>query len=332
MEILISDLDHCSSTLSSHTTDAESRRRTFWCCFCLDRLLANGRDRIATFQIKDITTRLPQHNEDFIYSRERPTLRLDQKQAGGLNEQESLFAYTIRIIDLLSQITLWLGRGGRKADPTCPWLSHMPFTVFDNALIEWEILLPRYLKYTPENTSAMIAAGHGKLWTMMLMLYFQACAYLHREYVPFIPTKEHDPALGISHFSTDPTVLADFAAGPTDGPRLLPEDCVPPRNWWRDSAVVMVKSANAISDLYRTMELRNLSASAYPIPGLGLLTAASIHAFYSLHEWESMRPFVSKASSKRYLQQDMEAFNHLGQHWSLVIHWVSSILQETTTS
>jgi hypothetical protein len=107
-------MDWSSSTLSNYTTDLETKQRTLWCCFCLDRLLANGRDRIATFSIEDITTRLPQHDEDFIYCREKATLRLNQSQTSQGQDTESLFASTIRIIDLLSQITVWLSRRGAK--------------------------------------------------------------------------------------------------------------------------------------------------------------------------------------------------------------------------
>lgn len=84
----------------------------------------------------------------------------------------------------------------------------------------------------------------------------------------------------------------------------------------------MISSANAISDLHKVMRDRNLSASAYPMFGSALLTAASVHVFYSIFSWESTQDVATSESSRTYLKQDMEGFNHLGQKWSLAIHWV----------
>lgn len=85
----------------------------------------------------------------------------------------------------------------------------------------------------------------------------------------------------------------------------------------------MIESANAISNLYQIMKKRGLSASAYPIPGLGLLIAASVHALYSIFSWDSMSNIITPEESRSYLKQDMDAFNDIGQRWCLAIHWVS---------
>lgn len=86
----------------------------------------------------------------------------------------------------------------------------------------------------------------------------------------------------------------------------------------------MIESANEISNLYHTMRTRGLAVSAYPIPGLGLLTAASIHVIYTIFSWKSMENIINSLESRNYLKQDMCALNDLGQRWSLAIHWVGS--------
>jgi hypothetical protein len=129
--------DWGSSAPPTSLLAAEIRRRTFWCCFCLDKLLANGRDRIAVLTIDDITTRLPQSDEDFIYSRNKLTRRLgpNTTEARKNYSDESIFAYTIRVVDILGSILTWHGRGGRHTDSRCPWLPDMPFTVLDESLL-----------------------------------------------------------------------------------------------------------------------------------------------------------------------------------------------------
>ncbi|EXJ92515.1 hypothetical protein A1O3_01067 [Capronia epimyces CBS 606.96] len=293
-------------------TELEVRRRTFWCMYCLDRLLANGRDRIATFAVEDITTRLPQPDEDFIFGRERRTGRLTDAPPVDATDvatgSASLFSYTIRIINILGNIVLWHGRGGRRRDTRCPWLADAPFSRYANSLASWKESLPRYWDYRPRNLPLVVAAGQGKLWSLMFMFYFQAKTYLYREYAPFTPSRDYDPA-----------------AGPSDGTPLLPADCVPPQTWWRDYTITLVESANSAADLYTRMHDLDLAPSAYPFAGLGLFTAASIHAIFTTFEWNSLKPVVSRSKARSNLAVSMRAFNSLGQYWDLPVYWIRQI-------
>uniref|UniRef100_A0A8H7MYH6 Transcription factor domain-containing protein n=2 Tax=Bionectria ochroleuca TaxID=29856 RepID=A0A8H7MYH6_BIOOC len=213
--------------------------------------------------------------------------------------------YTIRIVHILSQIISWNGRGGRHVDTSFPWLTGTAFYRLDEDLNRWRSVIPVFLQYSPQNASAIIALGKGKPWSMMWMVYFQARAYLHREYLPFTPQEEYDPL-----------------KGPSDGPALT---AAAPKDFWYSSAAAMIESANSISNLYQIMKKRDLSASAYPIPGLGLLTAASVHVVYSIFSWDSMSNILSPEESRSYLKQDMDAFNDIGQRWCLAIHWMRQI-------
>jgi len=72
------------------------------------------------------------------------------------------------------------------------------------------------------------------------------------------------------------------------------------------------------------MESRRLSASAYPFPGLCLLTAGSIHVQCTIFSWPSMNSVLENA--RDYLRKDMEFCNNLGQSWQLASHWVNSLV------
>ena len=68
----------------------------------------------------------------------------------------------------------------------------------------------------------------------------------------------------------------------------------------------MVQSANAISDLYWTMEARGLSPSTYPFPGFGLLAAATIHVVCAIFHWGGMQGVISQDESTEYLRRDIK--------------------------
>jgi hypothetical protein len=196
-------MDWGRSATSLSPALAEAKRRTFWSCFCLERLLANGRDRVITFLADDITTQFPQTEQNFIYGSMAPTCSLHcEEWSSGTHShlgQETVLSYTIRVINILSNIITWNGRGGRHVDKRCPWEPDMAFTQFDEALKEWESAIPARWKYTPQNVSATMAMGTAKLWSIMWMVYFQARTYLHREYMPFTPKIHYDPARGKIH-------------------------------------------------------------------------------------------------------------------------------------
>lgn len=314
----------------------ESKRRTFWCCFCLERLFANGRDRLVTFAVEDITTPLPQSEEDFIYGRLAVTCKISCSIPGNAGQcehphkVEPIATHIIRIVQILGNVITWNGRGGRHIDARAPWLPGMPFKELDLCLRQWLESVPDHLTQTPQNISAVIAVGQGRLWALMWMVYHQARAYLHREYLPFIPKIGYDPVQGkpdlssvSSCFSSSFLIITNkICPGPCDGPNLLVDDPAVATPFWRSSIAAMIESANAISDLYQIMRTRDLSASAYPTPGFGLLAAASIHVQLALFGWDSCQSFLMGKSSLDYLKQDMEGINHVGQNWSLPVHWV----------
>ncbi len=197
-------LSSTSGPPSSSATAHEAACRTLWACFCLERLLANGRDRIAALQREDITTRLPQSDEDFIYGRDSTSCTLLcspdlSSPAGHSHRRESLFARTTRAVDILGRAVTWHGRGGRHRDARAPWHPDMPFAQLDAALRQWRAALPRHLAYSSGNACAAIACGDGRPWCFMMMVFFQVRVYIHRMYLPFTPRAGYDPADGRSH-------------------------------------------------------------------------------------------------------------------------------------
>lgn len=146
-----------------------------------------------------ITTRLPQPDEDFIYGRENQCPTLKDGVSGNTEHgfvREGLYSHLLRVLNILGDVLEWHGNGGRYSDTTCPWLPDMPFSVLDKELQNWRASLPKHLDHAPSNLPLIIAAGHGRLWLPMFLLFYQARAYLHREYIPFTSIEGYDPSLG----------------------------------------------------------------------------------------------------------------------------------------
>ncbi|KAI1612125.1 fungal-specific transcription factor domain-containing protein [Exophiala viscosa] len=280
--------------------DAESKRRSLWCCFILDKLISNGSDRPPAFDSASITTLLPAPDADFVLGRETRTTTLAHP-----NQQESLLSYTIRIVDVLGSVVSWSGAGGRDMDDRCPWDPTSPFFRFDKALDDWEDLLPRYMQLHPETLAAHVACGQGNLFALMHLLNYHARCYLHREYIPFIPPQGYDPA-----------------NGPCDGPPLARRPSLPePPEYWFKSIQTGIQSARRISTFFHEMVGRDLAPWAYPFSGICLMTAGTFHACCSFSTWKSCEQYMG-VPAKKLLAEDLRKMIQLQEIWALAAHWI----------
>jgi hypothetical protein len=62
---------------------------------------------------------------------------------------------------------------------------------------DWKAAFLSHLDYIESNICAIIALGDGRMYSLMWLLFFQARAYLHREYLPFTPKEGYDPSTGM---------------------------------------------------------------------------------------------------------------------------------------
>jgi hypothetical protein len=285
----------------------ELKRRTFWSCFFLDRLLSNGRDRPSGIQEQDICCDLPVSEEDLVFRRFNPSLQLSDP-AVWQKGKHNLYVLLIRILFILGDITAWHGRGGRHTDKREPWKTGMPFTNLDERLSEWEEQISAHLRYSLDAFTAlsMISISQSKLWGLTYLFFFLAKASLHREYYPFVPRKGYTPC-----------------EGPFD-PASTPDDWEsPPPGWREDSVLKLLKSSQLIIELYGWM-MAKLSPfpGVYPFMGLCLMTSTSVNLFLMSFDETGVDQFISRNDIGSSLENGIKAMENLKPFWDLPAYWV----------
>jgi hypothetical protein len=279
---------------------AETKRRTFWCCFALDRLMANGSDRRLTFTISSISTRLPGPRSSFLLAEKSASMGVRDE----VGRNESLSSYTLRIIDILGNIVDWSGAGGRHGESRCPWAPGMPIAVFEQQLASWENMLPLHMQYNPSNIAAHVAVGEGKAFCAMHLFFFNAQGHLHREYIPVVFPPTWDPG-----------------NGPCDGPEMRIDS--PNPGWWAWSIRKGVTSAISISRVYSEMDKAEMMPFAHPFLGYCLMTASTFHIWASLNRWKSCEGLMGE-SAKRLLIDDLRHLIQCQESWPVAAYWVGS--------
>ncbi|KAH7416982.1 hypothetical protein BKA64DRAFT_701771 [Cadophora sp. MPI-SDFR-AT-0126] len=280
----------------------EIKRRTFWTCFTLDRLMANGGDRRLTFDISSITTKLPGTRSDFLIGR--------KTSAGTINDEvgtdEPLLAYTVRIIDILGKVVDWSGAGGRHNENRVPWNPQMPISLFEKALDTWERALPSHMCFNEANQEAHAAVGEGKSFCTMHMLFYNARGHLYREYIPVVIPPGWDPG-----------------TGPCDGPDLELDN--PNPDWWVRAIRNGVSSAVAISTIYKSMTSADLMPLVNPFLGYCLMTSSTFHIWCSLYSWNSCEGLVTGEPVKKLLIDDLRHLIQCQESWPVAAYWVKAL-------
>ncbi len=264
--------------------------------------MANGGDRRLTFVKSSITTKLPGALADFLLGR--------KTTAGSINDpigaDESLIAYTIRLIDILGNIVDWSGAGGRHLESRNPWQPDMPISQFEKALDVWESALPRHMGFNNTNLEAHIAVGEGKAFGAMQMFFYNARGHLYREYIPVVIPPGWDPG-----------------TGPCDGPALPPDTSNP--DWLARAIRKGVSSAVQISMVYKSMTSADLLPLVNPFLGYCLMTSSTFHIWCSLNDWKSCEGLLMGESVKKLLIDDLRYLIQCQESWPVAAYWVDKI-------
>lgn len=282
--------------------EAETRRRTFWSVYVIERLLVNGHDRPLLQSSTPITVCLPASTADFTHGR---SMLCTGSLLDSPTSNNNLQSFMIHAVDLLSSIVEWggAGMGGRHSDPRMPWLEGMPYSRLEKRLHEWRNSLPTYLLFTDAHIKAHSETGEGRLFGLMHLFYLTASVRLYRKYLPFMPPPAYDPA-------TD---------GPIDGPELMPAPAVP--GFWGTTTQKGVRCAASITAAFVKLREHNLDPWLLPFSGLSLMESSSMHVFCVHSEWKACEEFVGEPAKSK-LASNLRYLVRMQENWPIAAFWV----------
>jgi hypothetical protein len=278
----------------------ESRRRTFWSAYLMDRFLSNGRGRPLTISNTDVTIALPADNLNFTYGTPEAERHLneDPDSSEVLPECTGTMASLIELVDIWSRMAQWSCARRWLQDELAPWDPDSEFFKVDQLISKWHARLPKSLRYNDHTTLIQLSQRHTS-WALMHIVYYNGLLFTHRSYLTFAPTKQ-DPK----------------------GPREAAErGWVEPQGFWRRSAHTCFAAAEQIIVLNGQLLATN-NALTTPFLLFSVFSAASILAYLDAFPW------VDLAISPRARTLYDQAFQHLDsvkQKWRMVVNWVDTL-------
>ncbi|KAB8297688.1 hypothetical protein EYC80_001496 [Monilinia laxa] len=248
--------------------EKEVRRRTFWSCFIMDRMLSAGKARPTMVESDILRVQLPCSDDQFLFTQsvqtgylnrefEKVTLNNVKIQEGGV-----LSRYC-RLVEIWGKLSKWSLHGGRRTESLPPWDEETQFYKLSHELEDFYNSLPENLTFSEDNLNAHLEKRNATTYASLHTLVSLCRIMLHREYIPFIPLR------------------ADKPSGPLDEPTFPKDKFDIPPGFWEQSADSLFSSARDIVDIMRTCQDNNA------LPESPLFVFALFHSaftgVYSVH-------------------------------------------------
>ena len=291
----------------SNAAEKEVRRRTFWSCFIMDRMISSGKYRSTMISFSKAQVQLPCSANQFLHvsSRTRNELRV-----------VDVLSKFVELIHIWGEICEWCYAGGRRTEKNPPWDPNTDFFKLRLQLERFQSSLPSHFTYTDSNLDTFFCTDRSMTYTSLHMLYFLCLIMIHREYVPFIPLRCTKPQ------------------GPLDEPTFAKDSA--PDKFWEDSAKEMFGAAKNILDIARKcLEERMLPKSTLIVFSIWAATLVAIYSasFPHMDMLSHLRDYKLGKRSESYLNLAVEALENLAPtvqsaHGYLqLVRWVQNYFQ-----
>lgn len=225
----------------------ESKRRTLWSVYMMDRCNSSGRQRSPAIRIEDISIRLPSTENDFLFGSVNTCLTYQElsNQLGGPLEADSgeisLVGLTINLFEIWAKIAKWVGEVGVKNETELPWLTELTFHSLSWSLNQLAAVLPSKFQLTQYNLETHIELGTATHFGYFHGLFLICRIFLNREYLFCNPESF-------------------------------------PTGWWSDLILQLLLSLEKISAMLETLRMHNMMVIA-PFTGFEVFTSA-VTLFY----------------------------------------------------
>lgn len=167
----------------------ESKRRTIWSVYMMDRCNSSGRERSPAIKIEDINIKLPSNENDFLFGNSNPSMTYQELYSQLSKPPEintnnlSLRGYTIVLFEIWAKIAKWVGEVGAKYERSSPWLSGSTFKSLCQLLDYVYDIMPQNYKFSDFNLRTHIELKTATHFGYCHGLYFLCRIFLNREYL-----------------------------------------------------------------------------------------------------------------------------------------------------
>lgn len=167
-------------------TDRETRLRTMWACFMMDRFNSSGSNRPPFVDRQCIEVRLPIKESLYILEVASPTEGLEPSKVPSPEVRANMgcSAYTIRIVSLWGDVVRYWNLGGRDREQCPIWSETSGYTTLSDQIHVFVSNLPVGLTWNKENLACHVTEGIANQFIFMHIVIRQVLLFLNRFALP----------------------------------------------------------------------------------------------------------------------------------------------------
>ncbi|KAL6855447.1 hypothetical protein ACO1O0_006594 [Amphichorda felina] len=193
--------------------EQEMRRRTFWACFLMDRILAYFLSKPRTLSLGNIGVALPSTDVSVVYKEPTKGLSLGNLVTTRHSPSDvGLSPYFLKSACLWSDMADMNVCHQRFIDPLAPLDPKSLFFRRSKAVHDWSASLPAGLRWSVDNYTSQCGLGQGRLFVAMHLLLRSALCIAHQSYLPHLDgcsvLLDHLDAAGWSLLRREPALIS----------------------------------------------------------------------------------------------------------------------------
>lgn len=163
----------------------EIRRRTFWACFIVDRLISYSCNKPFTLSFKSAQIQLPCPEKFFAFDELCPSLLVeDLPLHSNQISHLGIMPFFISVVQLWGDMALLHVSGGRRRSKYGPHDLQSDFYQYRNAIDQFSASLPPLLSWSSQNYKLHQITGQAQVYVNLCFLMHHSKCVMHQEYLP----------------------------------------------------------------------------------------------------------------------------------------------------
>ncbi|KAM0245583.1 hypothetical protein ACHAQJ_010523 [Trichoderma viride] len=293
---------------SRHTNQhKEVRRRTFWACFVVDRLVSYSCNRFFAIDMRSVRIQLPCPSNTFAFGETYSGPTLDSIVLYGHQlSQLGILPFYVAMVQLWGDMAMLYKSGGRRQLKEAPTDITGQFYQKEKAVELFTAILPPTLNWSAHNYKLHQVTGQAQAFVNLNFLLLHSKCVMHQEYLPQLDSQY---ALTLE---IDPITTFDNAGLSLDHkePKII-NTCI-------DSAQAITDMATELNN--GDQRDRDLLQSTFAANAI--ITATAIHLWILYTQTCSRCPkHVAKANADQLLQ----IIKSWQTRWRVASAWVETV-------
>ena len=163
----------------------EVRRRTFWACFVVDRLISYSCNKPFTISFESAQVQLPCPELNFAFDEIFPSISAkDLILHANQVSQIGIMPFFIKLVDLWGNMAFLHVSGGRRRSKHGPNSPESEFYRYRDAIEDFSSSLPQYLSWSPQKYKLHQVTGQAQAFVNFNFLLHHSRCIMHQEYLP----------------------------------------------------------------------------------------------------------------------------------------------------